>query len=117
MVRAMRPGSAIVDISIDQGGCIETSRPTTLDAPIFVAERVVHYCVTNMPAIVPRTSTFALTNATLSYALDIADKGFTRAVRESVPLQRGVNVLDGHLTHTGVAEAFGLEYTPIEQLI
>jgi alanine dehydrogenase len=117
MVRAMKPGAAIVDISIDQGGCFETSRPTTIDNPIFVTERVVHYCVTNMPAIVPRTSTFALTNATLSYALELADKGLHRALREDVPLQRGVNVLDGHVTHAGVAEAFKLEHTPVEQLI
>ncbi|HXQ20407.1 MAG TPA: alanine dehydrogenase [Candidatus Acidoferrales bacterium] len=117
MVRAMKPGAALVDISIDQGGCCETSRPTTIDHPIFVAERVVHYCVTNMPAIVPRTSTFALTNATLSYALELADKGLHRALREDTPLHRGVNVLDGHVTHAGVAEAFGFAHTPIEQLI
>ena len=117
MVRAMRPGSAIVDISIDQGGCVETSRPTTLDDPIFVAERVVHYCVTNMPAVVPRTSTFALTNVTLSYAQELADKGVMRALRDNVPLQRGVNVLRGQVTHAGVAEAFNLEHTPIEALL
>ncbi len=117
MVRAMRPGSAIVDISIDQGGCVETSRPTTIDDPIFVAERVVHYCVTNMPAVVPRTSTFALTNVTLSYAQELADKGVMRALRDNVPLQRGVNVLQGHVTHAGVAEAFNLEHTPIEALL
>jgi alanine dehydrogenase len=117
MVRTMKPGTAIVDISIDQGGCIETSRPTTLDAPIYIAERVVHYCVTNMPAIVPRTSTFALTNATLSYAVELAEKGLRRALRENPALQRGANVLDGHVTHAGVAEAFGLEHTPVEQLI
>jgi len=117
MVRAMKPGSAIVDISIDQGGCVETSRPTTLDDPIYVVGGVVHYCVTNMPAIVPRTSTFALTNATLSYALELAEKGFHRAVREDLPLQRGVNVLDGHVTHAGVAAAFGLTHTPIEELL
>jgi alanine dehydrogenase len=117
MVRAMKPGAAIVDISIDQGGCIETSRPTTLDAPIFVAEGVVHYCVTNMPAIVPRTSTFALTNVTLSYALELADKGVRHALREDIPLQRGANVLGGHVTHAGVAAAFNLEHTPVEQLI
>ncbi len=117
MVRAMRPGSAIVDISIDQGGCVETSRPTTIDDPIFVAERVVHYCVTNMPAVVPRTSTFALTNVTLSYAQELADKGVMRALRDNVPLQRGVNVLQGHVTHAGVAEAFNLEHTPIDALL
>lgn len=117
MVRAMKRGAAIVDISIDQGGCVETSRPTTLDDPIYVTDGVVHYCVTNMPAIVPRTSTFALTNATLSYALELADKGLQRAVRENIPLQRGVNVLKGHVTHAGVAEAFGMDHTPIGELI
>jgi alanine dehydrogenase len=117
MVRAMKPGSAIVDISIDQGGCVETARPTTLDDPVYVVDGVVHYCVTNMPAIVPRTSTFALTNATLSHALELADKGWLRALRESGPLQRAVNVLDGHITHQGVAEAFGLQHTSIGDLL
>lgn len=117
MVRAMRPGAAIVDISIDQGGCIATSRPTTLDDPTYVTHGVVHYCVTNMPAIVPRTSTFALTNATLSYAMELADKGLEHAVRDDVPLRRGVNVLDGHVTHAGVAEAFAIEHTPIGEVI
>ncbi len=117
MLRAMRPGSAIVDISIDQGGCFETSRPTTLDDPIYVADDVVHYCVTNMPAIVPRTSTFALTNATLSYAVELAEKGLQRALRENPALQRGVNTLTGHVTHAGVAEAFGIEHRPIEEML
>ena len=117
MVRTMKPGAAIVDISIDQGGCIETSRPTTLDAPIYITDGVVHYCVTNMPAIVPRTSTFALTNATLSYAVDLAEKGLRRALRENPALRRGANTLAGHVTHAGVAEAFGLEHTPVEDLL
>jgi alanine dehydrogenase len=117
MVRTMKPGAAIVDISIDQGGCIETSRPTTLDAPIYITDGVVHYCVTNMPAIVPRTSTFALTNATLSYAVELAEKGLRRALRENPALQRGANTLAGRVTHAGVAEAFGLEHTPVEELI
>ena len=117
IVRAMKPGSAIVDISIDQGGCIETSRPTTHDDPIYVAEGVVHYCVTNMPAIVPRTSTFALTNVTLSYALELAEKGLHRSLRENVPLQRGLNVLDGKVTQAGVAEAFKLPHTPVDALV
>jgi alanine dehydrogenase len=117
MLRAMRPGSAIVDISIDQGGCFETSRPTTLDAPIYIVDNVVHYCVTNMPAIVPRTSTFALTNATLSYAVELAEKGLRRALRENPALQRGANTLAGYITHAGVAEAFRLEHTPIEEML
>jgi alanine dehydrogenase len=117
LVRSMRPGSAIVDIAIDQGGCVETSRPTTHHNPIYVKDRVVHYAVTNMPAIVPHTSTYALTNATLQYALALADKGFKRAVDEDQPLARGVNTLAGHVTHQGVAEAFGLEHVSVEQLI
>ncbi len=117
MVRTMKPGAAIVDISIDQGGCVETSRPTTWDDPTYVAEGVVHYCVTNMPAIVPRTSTFALTNVTLSYALELAEKGLRKALRENPVLQRGVNVFGGHVTHAGVAAAFGLQHTPIERVI
>lgn len=117
MVRAMKAGAAIVDISIDQGGCVETARPTTLDAPIYVTDGVVHYCVTNMPAIVPRTSTFALTNATLSYALELAEKGPRRALQESQPLRRGVNVMAGRITHAGVAAAFDLEHTAIEKLL
>jgi alanine dehydrogenase len=117
MVRGMRPGSVIVDISIDQGGCIETSRPTTLDEPTFVESDVVHYCVTNMPAIVPRTSTFALTNATLSYTLELADKGFRRSVRENDALKRGVNVYQGCITQAGVAAAFEMEHTDVDDLV
>ena len=117
MVRSMRPGSAIVDVSIDQGGCIETARPTTHRKPIYVEERVVHYAVTNMPGIVPHTSTFALTNATLQYALAIADRRLPRAVMEDAALRRGVNVLHGKITHAGVAEAFGMTHTPAEQLL
>jgi len=117
MVKNMRPGSVIVDISIDQGGCIETSRPTTLDEPTFVESGVVHYCVTNMPAIVPRTSTFALTNATFSYALELANKGLRRAVRENAALKRGVNVCRGGITQEGVAAAFGVEHVMIEDLL
>jgi alanine dehydrogenase len=117
MVKNMRPGSVIVDISIDQGGCVETSRPTTLDEPTFVESKVVHYCVTNMPAIVPRTSTFALTNATFSYALELADQGFRRALRQNAALRRGVNVCRGAVTQEGVATAFKTKHTPIEDIL
>jgi alanine dehydrogenase len=117
LVRSMRPGSAIVDISIDQGGCIETSRPTTHDDPIYLAEKVVHYAVTNMPAIVPHTSTYALTNSTLQYALGLADNGLARAVEEDPALGRAVNTLGGRVTHRGVADAFGLEHVPAEGLL
>jgi alanine dehydrogenase len=117
LVRAMRPGAAIVDISIDQGGCIETSRPTTHHEPIYVVDGVVHYAVTNMPAIVPHTSTYALTNATLHHALNLADRGFAAAVSESRPLLRGVNTYRGHVTHEGVASAFRRAHRPLEELL
>jgi alanine dehydrogenase len=115
LVRSMRPGSAVVDISIDQGGCIETARPTTHRRPIYVAEGVVHYAVTNMPAIVPHTSTYALTNSTLHYALALADNGLERAIEHDAALRRGVNAHMGQITHQGVAEAFGFDYVAIEQ--
>ena len=113
MLRGMRRGSALVDIAVDQGGCCETSRPTTHRDPIYIEEDVVHYCVANMPGAVPRTSTYALTNATLKYGLELADKGWKRAVAENEPLARGVNVVDGKITHAGVAEAFGMECAKI----
>ena len=117
MVRSMRPGSAIVDVSIDQGGCVETIRPTTHRRPIYVAERVVHYAVTNMPGIVPHTSTFALTNATFQYALALAGRGLQRALDEDAALRRGVNVMHGKITHAGVADAFGMTHTPVDELL
>ena len=117
MVRAMRPGSAIVDVSIDQGGCVETARPTTHRKPIYIEERVVHYAVTNMPGIVPHTSTFALTNATFQYALALANRGLAQALSEDPALRRGVNVLRGKITHAGVAEALGLAHTAVEELL
>ncbi len=117
LVRAMRPGAAVVDLSIDQGGCFETSRPTTHARPTYVEEGVVHYAVTNMPGIVPHTSTFALTNATLSYALAIADLGCAEALRRHPPLRRACNVVGGRVTHPGVAAAIGAEPVPPEQLL
>ncbi len=107
MLKRMHRGSALVDIAIDQGGCCETSRPTTHGKPTFVEEGVVHYCVANMPGAVPRTSTYALTNATLMYGLELADKGWERATSDNRDLKRGVNVVNGGVTHCGVAEAFG----------
>ncbi|MFM9105943.1 MAG: alanine dehydrogenase [Chloroflexota bacterium] len=117
MVRSMRPGSVVVDVAIDQGGCIETSRPTSHAEPTFKVDEVVHYCVTNMPGAVPRTSTLALSNATLPYGIDLADHGFAGAVRRNPALARGVNVLDGKITYPAVAEAFGLPCTPLENLV
>lgn len=116
MVRGMRPGSVIVDVAIDQGGCVETARPTSHSNPTYVVDDVVHYCVTNMPGAVPRTSTFALSNVTLPYGLKLADKGID-AVREDPALAKGVNVLNGKVTYPAVAEAFGLEYTPLERVL
>ena len=103
----MRRGSALVDIAVDQGGCCETSRPTTHRNPTYIEEGVVHYCVANMPGAVPKTSTYALTNATLQYGLELADKGWKRAIAEDHILKKGVNVANGSVTHKGVAEAFG----------
>jgi alanine dehydrogenase len=117
MVRSMRPGSAIVDVSIDQGGCVETARPTTHRQPICIEERVVHYAVTNMPGIVPHTSTFALTNATFQYALALASRGLRAAIEDDPALARGVNVTRGKITHAGVAEAFGMTHTDVSDLL
>src|ERR1051326_6260168 len=104
-VRAMKPGAAIVDVSIDQGGCAETSRPTTHSQPTYVVDGVVHYCVANMPGAVARTSTFALTNMTVPFVLALAEKGFPRALIEDPHLRAGLNGHDGRLVHPAVAEA------------
>ncbi|MBE3574707.1 MAG: alanine dehydrogenase [Firmicutes bacterium] len=118
MVASMKPGSVIVDVAIDQGGCVETvDHATTHADPVYVRHGVIHYSVANMPGAVPRTSTYALTNSTLPYALRLADLGFEAAVKEDPALALGVNVLDGHVTYQAVAEAHGLEYTPLEQLL
>jgi alanine dehydrogenase len=117
MVASMRPGSVVVDVAIDQGGCIATARPTTHSAPTYVEHGVVHYCVTNMPGAVPRTSTIGLANATLPYGLLLADLGLEGAVAADPELALGVNVLHGQITHPGVAEAFGLEYTPLADIV
>jgi alanine dehydrogenase len=105
MIRSMRPGSVVADIAIDQGGCFETSRPTTHAAPIYVLHDVVHYCVTNMPGAVPRTSTFALNNATLPYVHALADHGWERACADDPGLAAGVNVSAGKIVHPAVAAA------------
>jgi alanine dehydrogenase len=117
LVQRMKAGSAFVDISIDQGGCAETSRPMTHRQPIYVEEEVVHYCVTNMPAIVPNTSTYALTNSTLSYGLELANRGFPQALARNKALAKGLNTYDGKITHEGVATAFNLPLTPVEEVI
>jgi alanine dehydrogenase len=113
-VKAMKPGSVIVDIAIDQGGCSETSRPTTHSSPTYVLYDVVHYCVTNMPGAVARTSTFALNNVTLPFVLALADKGYRRALGEDEHLRNGLNVCEGRITHRAVADALKLKFTPAQ---
>jgi alanine dehydrogenase len=115
MIAAMRPGSVVVDVAIDQGGCFETSRPTTHAEPTYVEEGVVHYCVTNMPGAVARTSTVALNNATLPFTLQIAEKGLSRACADNPHLARGLNVHAGQITHPAVAEALGKPLLPPER--
>jgi len=113
-VELMKPGAVIVDVGIDQGGCVATARPTTHSDPTFVVHGVVHYCVTNMPGAVGRTSTFALTNATLPYVLSLANLGYKQAAREDPGLGRGINIEAGRVTNRAVAETFGMEYQPLE---
>ncbi len=117
MVATMAPGAVIVDVAIDQGGCIETVKPTTHDDPIYLKHDVVHYCVTNMPGAVSRTSTLALTNATTRYALKLADLGLEAAIREDHSLFLGVNSYKSHITYEAVAEACGVEYKPLSVLL
>lgn len=117
MLKEMRPGTVLVDVAVDQGGCIETCRPTTHEDPTYIIDDVVHYCVANMPGAVPYTSTLALTNATLPYALQLAGKGWKQACKENRELLLGLNVINGSVVYEGVAEAFGLEFTPVENFL
>ena len=117
MLKLMRPGTVLVDVAVDQGGCIETCRPTTHEDPTFIIDGVVHYCVANMPGAVPYTSTVALTNATLPYALQLANKGWQQACRDNMDLKLGLNVVDGKVVYKGVADAFGLELTPVNDML
>jgi alanine dehydrogenase len=117
MLREMQRGAVLCDVAIDQGGCAETSRPTTHSEPVYEVEGVTHYCVANMPGAVPITSTKALTNATLPYVEAIADRGLRAAVGRDRSLARGVNVLDGRLTYEAVAVAHNLDYTPLEDVL
>lgn len=114
MIKLMRPGSVMVDVAIDQGGCFETSHPTTHSDPTYVVDGVVQYAVANIPGAVPFTSTMALTNATLPYAVRLADMGWVEACKKDPGLAEGVNIVDGKITFKAVAEAFGMEYTPLE---
>jgi len=117
MLKTMKKGTVLVDVAIDQGGCFETSKPTTHSDPIYIVDEVVHYCVANMPGAVPMTSTMALTNATLPYAAQIADKGWKQAARENIGIKYGVNMVEGKVTYKGVADAFGLEFVPVDSLL
>jgi alanine dehydrogenase len=117
MIRSMAPGSVVVDVAVDQGGCIETSHPTTHSDPTFLVNGVIHYCVANMPGAVPRTSTYALGNATLPYIVKLADLGLQTATRTDPALAAGVNTYRGNITYPSVAEAFDVEYTPLTELV
>jgi alanine dehydrogenase len=117
MLKDMRPGTVLVDVAVDQGGCIETCKPTTHQDPTYIIDDVVHYCVANMPGAVPYTSTLALTNATLPYAIQLADKGWKQAVKENRELLLGLNVINGSIVYEGVADAFGYAFTPVEEFL
>ena len=114
MLKLMEPGTVMVDVAIDQGGCFETSRPTTHEDPVYYVDGILHYCVANIPGAVPYTSTLALTNATLPYALQLADKGWRRACAENEELRLGLNIVEGKVVYRSVAEAWGLPYEPLQ---
>ena len=116
-LKLMKKGAVIVDVAIDQGGSTETSRPTTHEKPIYEVDGVIHYCVANMPGAVPQTSTIALTNATLPYAVEIANKGYKRAILENPEIEKGANIVLGKVTYRAVADAFHLQYTPIKEVL
>ena len=113
MLKLMEPGTVLVDVAIDQGGCFETSRPTTHSEPVYTEEGIVHYCVANIPGAVPNTSTLALTNATLRYAIALADKGWQKACKDDPALAKGLNIVEGKVVFKAVADVFGLPYEPI----
>ncbi|MCZ8356102.1 MAG: alanine dehydrogenase [Cyclobacteriaceae bacterium] len=117
MLKTMRPGTVLVDVAVDQGGCIETCRPTTHEDPTYIIDDVVHYCVANMPGAVPYTSTLALTNATLPYAIKLANQGWKKACQESLELRNGLNVMFGEVVYKGVADAFGLPFTDVKKFL
>lgn len=117
MLSEMRPGTVLVDVAVDQGGCIETCKPTTHEDPTFMIDNVLHYCVANMPGAVPYTSTLALTNATLPYAIQLANKGWRKACLENTELMHGLNVVHGNVVYKGVADAFNLKYTEVASIL
>ena len=117
MLKIMKPGAVVVDVAIDQGGCIETAKPTTHDNPIYVVDDIVHYCVANMPGGVPNTSTRGLTNVTLPYAIQLANKGWKAAVLDNKELELGLNIAYGTITYKDVAEAFGFAWKPVSEVL
>jgi alanine dehydrogenase len=117
MIGTMAPGSVVIDVAVDQGGCVETSHPTTHSNPTFLVDDVIHYCVANMPGAVPRTSTYALSNATLPYVVKLANMGFKDAIRADPALRKGINIYKNKITYRSVADAFSLEYTPLDMLL
>ena len=117
MLKDMQPGTVLVDVAVDQGGCIETCTPTTHADPTFIIDDIVHYCVANMPGAVPYTSTVALTNATLPYAIQLANKGWKKACQDSAELAKGLNVINGDVVYEAVAEAFDLDYSPVDKYL
>ncbi|MCH6236640.1 alanine dehydrogenase [Cognataquiflexum rubidum] len=117
MLKIMKPGTVLVDVAVDQGGCIETCKPTTHENPTYIIDDVVHYCVANMPGAVPYTSTLALTNATLPYAIQLADKGWKKAAQQNPDLVPGLNVINGEIVYKAVAEAFNMDYVPVEKYL
>lgn len=117
MLKEMKPGTVVVDVAVDQGGCIETCKPTTHEDPTYIVDGVLHYCVANMPGAVPYTSTLALTNATLPYAIQLAGKGWKKACADNLELQKGLNVVEGKIVYKGVSDAFGLDYTDVNEVM
>ena len=117
MLAKMRPGTVLIDVAVDQGGCIETCRPTTHESPIFFIDDIVHYCVANMPGAVPYTSTLALTNATLPYTIELANKGWKKACKENEELKKGLNIIHGEVVYEGVADAFNFPYKKVEHFL
>jgi alanine dehydrogenase len=117
MLKDMQSGTVLVDVAVDQGGCIETCKPTTHEDPTYIIDDIVHYCVANMPGAVPYTSTIALTNVTLPYAIQLANKGWKKACQEDEALRLGLNVIDGKICYKGVSEAFNMDYTPVEHFL
>jgi alanine dehydrogenase len=117
MLKLMKKGAVIVDVAVDQGGIFETTKPTFHSDPVYEVDGIIHYCVANMPGAYPLTSTLAITSITLPYALEIANKGWKKALKENLALRKGLNMAFGKVTHKGVAEAFGLEYYPPETFL